>query len=478
MSNSAILDLNGAVYTEMVDLLHKEWIPHEGQITVGEAYFIHQFHSIFVQCGRKWGKTELAMYFLWRIAKTFPGVPCYYIAPLQNQAREIVWADPRVKNFGPREWLLPGSTGINETEMRLRLTNNSFIKIDGSDNFNKYRGPKYKICVFEEFKDHKPEFRKAMTPNASVLQGLDLYIGSPPDVDCDYTSLAEEHRTDKEKFFYRAPTWQNPHISKIWLKKEKASLYRRGEGDVWEREYAARFVKGGASSIFPMLTESNVKPHAEVMREVYRDRRKLHWYIWNDPAGASCFAVLFVAINPYTKKVYILDEIYEKEQSEMTVKRIGRRELDKRNGLYDNPELWLIGYDEAETWFANEWVDNFPDEDGLQPSHKAANEKTVGLSLIKDILLADLMVISDRCKKFYWEMSNYVKDKNGRIPKKNDHLIDDLRYILAAEGYTLSKEEEIIPEKDPDWRGARIEDDFPSLRESSFAGDDWGEYNG
>ncbi len=477
MSNSAELDLCRATYSDMIDDLHADWQPHDGQITVGEGYFRKLFYSIFVQCGRKWGKTEIAFYFLWRIAKTFPKVPCYFIAPLQTQAREIAWADPRIKTFGPREWLLPGSQGINETEMRLRLTNGSFIKVDGSDNYNKYRGPKYKVCIFEEFKDHRPEFRKAMTPNASVLQGLDLYIGSPPDITCDYTTLADEHKKDQDKFFYHAPTWQNPKISKKWLYNEKTKLYRRGEGDVWEREYAARFVKGGASRIFPMLSEKIVRPHSEVMRMIHKDRKKLHWYIWNDPAGASCFAVLFVAINPYTKQIYALDEIYEKQQADMTVQRIGKRILNIRTDLHDRPDDWTMGYDEAATWFANEWIDNFPEEDGLQPTHKGLNKKEVGLSLIKDILLSDLMIISSRCKWFFWEMDHYMKDKKGKIPKENDHQIDNFRYLLAADGYSLLGIEEIIKEKDPLYRGSRIEDDFPELFGSSMDGD-WENDNG
>jgi hypothetical protein len=438
-----------------------------------EIYFTRSLFS----AGGSGGKTELAMYFLWRIAKTYPNVPCYYIAPLQTQAREIVWADPRIKRFGPPEWLLAGSHGVNETEMRLRLTNGSFIKVDGSDNYNKYRGPKYKICVYEEYKDHKPEFRKAMAPNASVLEGLDLYIGSPPEVVCDYTKIAEEHRRDADKFFYRAPTWQNQKISRKWLFNEKTRLYLRGEGDVWEREYAARFLKGGASTIFPMLNETMVKPHAQVMNEVYRDRNKLNWYIWNDPAGASCFATLFMAVNPYSKKIYAMDEIYEKLQAEMTVARIGKRIISMRADLYDRPDKWTLGYDEAATWFSNEWMDNFPDEDGLQPTHKAANDKNVGLSLIKDVLLSGLLVISDRCINFYKEMDTYAKDKSGKIPKKDDHLIDDFRYILAADGYSLKTEIEIIKERDPDWRGARIEDDFPDLFDDSNSGD-WEDSNG
>lgn len=463
------LDPRVVAYAEVLRGL-SSWKPHEGQIRVGQAYFNRHLRSIFVQCGRKWGKTDLALYFLWRLAQTFPGSPCYYIAPFQKQAKEIVWADPRVKNFGPRSWLVDGSSGVNNTELRLNFKNGSFIKIDGSDNYEAYRGPRFRICVYEEFKDHRPEFRRAMRPNAAVLDGLELFIGSPPERDCDYTTLADDHKADPRKFFYQAPTWENPHISTEWLRDEKSGLYRRSEGDIWEREYAAKFVKGGASKIFPMIDTSFVKPHAEVLEMIRRDRKKLEWFFWADPAGATCFGVLFVAINPYTKQIFVLDEIYETAQAEMTVKKIGARIIQKRNELHDRGE-WRQGYDEAETWFLNEWIDNFEDEPGLEPSHKAANDKVNGLSLIKDIMLDKLLVISDRCKSdkpapdnkcFYWELDNYFKDKKGNIPKKDDHLIDCFRYILAAAGYELKKKTEAIDREtsDEDFRGARPSHDF------------------
>ena len=100
-----------------------------------------------------------------------------------------------------------------------------------------------------------------------------------------------------------------------WLDEKKEELYRLGEGDKWEREYLARFVRGGAKRVFPMLDRKMVKPHDEIMQEINRDKRKLEWFSWSDPAGASCFAVLYVAINPYSRKVYVLDEIYEQRIS-------------------------------------------------------------------------------------------------------------------------------------------------------------------
>lgn len=444
------------LYADVIHGLHDKWSPHDGQWSIIDDMFNGGIDSAFVRCGRKWGKTEFGIYALWRVAKQYPGSPCYYFAPEQKQAREILWSDPRLQNFGPSSWLMPKSRGINESQMMLRFKNGSTIHVDGTDNFNNKRGVKYKIAVYDEYKDADPRMRRSMRPNASVLGGIDLYMGSPPEkMDTDYRTLEEEHRIDPKMRSYHEPSWRNPHISKQWLLDEKTKLYRRGEGDEWEREYGAKYVRGGAHAIFPMLDESMVKPHEQIMHDIRKDLKKLHWFWWSDPAGASTFAVLFVAINPYSKKVYVLDEIYEQDQKRMTVRVIGEEICEKKEELNHRAE-WRQGYDEAATWFSNEWSDNFPDQDGLEPSQKGKHDKTNGLSLIKDIMLLGKLVISDRCKKFWWELENYIKDKNGNIPKKNDHLIDDFRYILGAEHYDLKRELEELREKNEMFRGEAL----------------------
>ncbi len=446
--------------------LHSRWEPNAGQQPVIDSIFFDGIRSAFVRCGRKWGKTEVAMYLLWRVAQSFPGMPCYYFTPQQNQARNIVWEDPRIKNFGPREWLKPGSRGISEGDMVLRFKNDSFIKIDGTDSFNKYRGPRYKIAVYDEYKDCDPRMRKAMRPNAAVYGGIDIFMGSPPEEsNTDYETLDKEHQSgiDPTQKAFHAPSWHNPHVERKWLLDEKTRLYRRGDGHEWEREYGAKYVRGGANVIFPMLDDKMKKPHAEVMQMLYRDRKKLQWAWCADPAGATCFGVLFLAINPFTKQIYALDEIYETVQQEMTTKRIGTRIIQKRNELYDRASAWREIYDEAETWFLNEWIANFEFENGLEPSNKAKNDKIDGLGLLKDILLEWKMVISDRCEKFWWELESYQKDKNGKIPKKNDHLIDPARYILGNLFYELPKKHEPDDRDNPEFRGASLQSDLDKI---------------
>lgn len=449
-------------YVRIIEGLHKEWNPHEGQKRIGKAVFQENKKKIFIQCGRKFGKTEIVIYILWRWAQQFPGSSCYYISPFFKQSKEIIWANRRIQTFGPADWLLPGSAGTNKSELRLNFKNGSFIKLDGSDNFEAYRGVEPHLMVYEEMKDFRPEFHIAMSPNLAVYKAPLVVIGTPPDRECQYLQIAEEVKKDDEGLFWKATSYDNPHIDKEWLDKERAILMARGEWDVWEREYMANYVPGGISKIFPMLERTrHVVKHEEIMATVMRDYKKMEFYIACDPAASSTFAALFCAVNPYTKTWYMIDEIYESDQNKLTVSQMGNEIIRKRQDTCQHTE-WTGIYDEANTWFHNEMMDRFGEY--FQPTRKSLNKKEHGLSIVKDTLLQDKIVMSEKCGKLFWEMDNYFKDKNGKIPKENDHLIDCLRYAYSAAYYELNPVAEPKLEKhDEDFRGARISDDFPGL---------------
>ena len=426
-------------YARIIQGLHEKFQPHPAQIKIGQALIRDNFKDVFVEAGRNLGKTTLVCYLLWRWAALNPGSENYYFAPYMKQAREIVWASYMLQNFGPREWVFDE----NNTEMRIPFRNGSFIKADGSDNVNAYRGVKPNgLIVFDEFKDFRPEFYDAFDPNRAAYNAPLIIIGTPPDRQCQFSEVRDAYKKNPTKAYFHAPTTDNPYISKEWLESKRLELIERGEEDVWQREYLALQVTSGATKIFPMIDKSLVKPHGELMHSIMRDLKRLEWIWFADPAAASTFAVLFVAYNPYTKMLYLLDEIYEQNQAQMTVVQIGKRILEKRDELNSRAE-WRQGYDEAATWFQNEMLDHFSEH--LEPSQKSANDKESGLTLIKDAILKNKVIISDRCVKTFREMDNYYKDRNGNIPKKDDHNIDNLRYILAALYYSLhsEKEEEI-----------------------------------
>lgn len=421
--------------------LHGQWRPHDGQKAIIRKIFGEGALCVMSEWGRKGGKTETIEYFLTRGALT-KGRGWYYFAPEQKQAKEIVWASGRLQRFVPRQYV----DSINNTEMRITLTNGSFIKVDGSDNFESYRGIEPGGAAYDEFKDFRPEFHPAFSPNFAVFRAPLLICGTVPETDVEhYDSMRTEMASHGCLFNF--PTWVNPHIDRAWLKAEKAALYRRGDGDQWEREYAAKKVRGGRNAIFPMFSAAkHVKPHKAVMEELYRDRKKLLWQCIADPGNATVFGVLFRVINPYTRHVYRIAEIYETNQAETSTSRIVPRARQMRAELFPDAEAcgveWELLYDEAATWFATEALNSFGES--WTPTAKGTRDIDQGLSLIKDQMLYGLTTISDRCSNLTKEIQNFIRDPRTGRPRKDcsDHLIDCDRYGNDFAGIDLSPEQE------------------------------------
>jgi len=274
--------------------------------------------------------------------------------------------------------------------------------------------------------------------------------------------------------YFNFPSWVNPHISKDWLRRERDKLVARGEWDVWEREYGARRVAGGTNAIFPMFSRTkHVRKHEDVMAEVMRDRGKLIWQVIADPGTSTVFCVLFRAINPFTRRVYRLDMIYEKSMAETSTSRIMPRVIAKREDLFPGWEVhgveWEQIYDEAAAWFAAETMASFPDEPAWTPTKKGTKDKRVGLSLMKDQMLREipgrpgeyLTVISDRCTDLIREIENYLRKPDGTIPKGNDHGADCDRYGNDFASCDLSiVDEPQTPDQTEERRAYRPEDDM------------------
>jgi len=163
-----------------------------------------------------------------------------------------------------------------------------------------------------------------------------------------------------------------------------------------------------------------------------------------------------LAIHKYTKRIFILDEIYEKEQGKATSKAIWRRAVEKMRAINPIDDDWIKIYDYAAAWFQNEIQMEFGE--AIFPCTKDLKNKEMKLSLIKQLLIEDLLVMSDNCPNMFWEARNYRKDENGRIPKENDHLLDDLRYILNTAHYYSIPGQRM--ERKSDWRAYKYEDDI------------------
>jgi hypothetical protein len=407
---------------------------------------------------------------------TTPNAQFYYIAPFYNQASELIWKPGRLHNF-LGEHTHKYVAGFHETDKRVVFKNGSFIKLLGSDNYEAGRGLNPDGGVYDEFKDHDYRFHQGFSDNLLAKKAPLLIVGTPPELfDHFFVRTEEEFKLDPRGAYFKRPTHTNPYIDKGELELEKTAAINKGEWAKYMREIEAEIVPGGANAIFPMLDiprydekgdyvgeSRHVKKHSSLIHEINQFPKDWKFYVAYDPGSSSCFAAVFAAVNNFSKKVLVLDEIYEKRKMEMSTRKIYPRAKAKMLELAPKFD-WFQTYDNAATWFYNEVMAEY--RDALTPCSKDVNKKEEKLSVMKDFLIEDLFIVSDRCKGLISEMSTYATDDDGKIPKKNDHAIDAMRYLFnAAYLNTVPRERHKRPEDRREWTSVDYMDDNDIIEE-------------
>jgi hypothetical protein len=436
-------------FAEMLEELHKQWTPHPKQLQPAFDLFYGGVKRQFMNLGRRFGKSALMCYMAIRWALTRPKSHVYIVGPYLTTEREIILASGLLQDMIPRKYFVD----YNKTEGRMNFTNGSFIRVMGADQPDSLRGLEIDLLLIDEIKDIKPDVIGIVTPTLMDNNAPMVMAGTPPDVpEHPFWERVETAQRHPKWRYYHGTSYDNPHISREALEEEREAYLARGDEDVFAREFLAQYVPGGKRAVFPMLTTEHVVPYAMLWNRIQKNSHQWQFYVTLDPGTASCFAATLHAFNPYRGVVYVMDEVYEQQQSETSIGKMWPRIKSKMDELH-LPEYdegpWTVTVDEAATWARNELLDQF----GFAsfPTTKAQHRKADGVSLLKDLLRSRKMLMSDRCVNTYKEMAGYMLDKNGGYIKKNDHAIDTLRYTLAAANYTFQESNapdrpEVIPE--------------------------------
>lgn len=425
---------------------HNRWM-HPGQWKVARALFSDKDKKqvVQVQCGRKFGKSFLAIYCAIRYGLENPGSIIYLIANTRKQGVGIYWTSQRLQRFAPKSLV----HDIRETDYRLILESandegiHSQIIVEGCDNEQSLRGLNPDFVVYEEFRDHGEVFdTEVMRPNLAAKSASLLVISTPPDNECYYTKFTKEVRQKAEDpnskyFYYEAPTSDNPHISKEWLESEKARLIASGQEAVWLREFEGKYIQGGATAVMPIWHKKKkgiLKPYAFLKEYVKKDYKKIDWYTFSDPAQ-STFAVLLLGHHRTTGQLIIFDEIYERDREQTSGARIWARVIQKRKDFIEAVDIedWKNFYDPAASWFQVDVWDRY--QEALIPAKKmkAKNERDLSspISRLKDFFAQkDAVWIGSNCVGLIHELDVWSYTKEGKLPDVNDHCIDLLLYIF------------------------------------------------
>jgi phage terminase large subunit-like protein len=126
-----------------------------------------------IAAGRRTGKSRLAAWYLIVEALQSEKGHVWYVAPTQQQARDIMWQQLL-------ELAHPVITGSHVNNMQVKLVNGSTISLKGADRPETMRGVALKFLVLDEYADIKPQvFEQILRPALADLKGKAVFIGTP-----------------------------------------------------------------------------------------------------------------------------------------------------------------------------------------------------------------------------------------------------------------------------------------------------------
>ena len=413
--------------------------------------------TIICAWARKAGKTHGVLAPIWETVVTIPNCEVIYVAPTRKLATDIIWTNKRLHNFLGKEAAAHFMKGRpNNRDLILHTKNESYIRLMGSENYENANGLGPALIVYDEFKAFHPEFHRTMSMNTAAKGAKLIIIGTKADYVSrnrkQYNTMLEIARKDPSQVVIEADTFDNPMNHRPRMKKrimdDIAALRAQGLEEVVQREYYNKIISGGSNAIFPEFKlKDHVMKHEDIMQEYNGQANEVQLYQIIDPATSSVFGGLFIAHNPYTGKVLVLDELYEKDLKNVGITKVFPKIIEKCEaitGVKQFSGLWYGVYDEAALWAANEIMDNY--KEAYIGTSKNAMDKEGGISIMKYLFSKNLVSISDKCPNFIDEVLSYKRDKNNLIKKGmcEDHNVDSFRYFVQAANYTVTLESKAI----------------------------------
>lgn len=394
---------------------------HETQKPV--AIDPHRFRVLC--CGRRWGKTTLAIDQM-KARAAIPNSRIAYVAPTYQQARDIAWSELK------KDCEQAAST-INESRLEITLVNNSTIVLRGWENIETLRGQKFDLIVIDEIammRNFWEQWHEVIRPTLTDTKGEALFISTPKGFNHFY-DLFNMEAEDKDFKSFHFSTYDNPHIDPQEVDKAKEELTE----DRFAQEYMADFRKT-EGLVYKEFDRKRHLVKGEIS-EWYRSigQTKARTYGGVDFGFVHPAAVL--SIEETSDGAFIVtDEWYH---SGKTNAEIAEYVASKKfNSVYPDP---------ANPGGIKDLKDN-----GVNVREVLKGKDSVqnGISVVRELFKSNRLFIHESCKSLLFELETYSygDSKNGMKVdenpiKENDDAVDALRYVLMMvhqrKGYNVAR---------------------------------------
>lgn len=200
-------------------------------------------------CGRRFGKTYLAMRELCRFARE-PESLVYYVCPSYRMAKQIMWK-PLKKRLLELRW----AQKINETELSIQLVNGSDICLRSADNYDSMRGVGLNFVVLDEAADMDEEvWTEVLRPTLSDHEGHAMFLGTPKGMNW-LKDIYDMGRQDPANWSsYQYTSLEGGRIPESEIEAARRDLDER----TFRQEYCASF-ETYSGIIYYAFSDSNIQ---------------------------------------------------------------------------------------------------------------------------------------------------------------------------------------------------------------------------
>lgn len=381
----------------------------------------HRFRV--VNCGRRFGKTTLAV--LEMVAKAVYGNDRHiaYIAPTYQQARDIAWQE--LKRVAQ-----PAINRINESRLEIILNTTkggtSVISLRGWESIETLRGQKFDFIVVDEIasmRNWSENWEEVIRPTLTDVRGEALFISTPKGFNHFY-DLYNQETKDRDYKSFHFSSYDNSHIPKDEIDKARKELTE----DRFAQEYLADFRK----------TEGLV------YKEFNRDK---HVYSDDDEEADPIDCIkLFGGVDfGFTNPVAVIEIKKDSDSRYYVVSEWYKtRQTDAQIADYVSALNWNECYPDPESAGGIEELRrrNVNVRDVIKNKDSIRN----GINVVRELFKSNRLFIHESCKNLIWELETYSypdkkSDRNEEENpiKENDHAVDALRYALSMDNIAIPK---------------------------------------
>lgn len=367
----------------------------------------HRFRV--VNCGRRFGKTTLAVVEMVGKAVSQDNQIVSYIAPTFQQARDISWSLLR-------KVADPVTVKVNESRLELTVKTKyggtSLISLRGWESIETMRGMRNDLVIPDEVSSYRnfwSNWQEILRPTLTDTKGQALFLSTPKGFNHFYELFNLENKDLDYKSFHFT-SYDNPFIPKEEIDKASEELTE----DRFAQEYMADFRK----------TEGLVYKEFDRTKHLYDEfnGKQLEKIAGIDFGFTNPTCVLTI-IRDSDETFWVENEWYKSGKTDIEVAEFVASQ--GFNKVYPDPES------------PSSIAELVKARVNVREVIKNKDSIKNGITKVAELFKAGKLKINKRCENLIWELEtySYPDKKDMHNPdenpiKENDHACDALRYPL------------------------------------------------